>query len=292
MDTVFRLKKPQQPSALVFDSPHSGGLYPKDFKHACADHDLRRAEDWMVDDLFSSAAHHGAYLYALFPRSYIDVNRAIDDIDPELLATPWPDTHSTINPTARSIAGIGLIRRLLKPGRPLYKRALSVQEIQDRIKSYYQPYHDILEKTLNDAYYNFGQVWHINCHSMPSASAIPRHAPRLIGSQIKQADFVLGDRDGTTCSIHFMHALKAFLQGLGYYVTVNDPFKGLELIERYASPLRRRYGVQIEVNKALYMDEDRLTKIKNYDFLKQDIAHMNAFIADYVQAQCVDMAAD
>ncbi len=292
MDTVFRLQKQAHPSPLVFDSPHSGNIYPADFHHRCSEIDLRRAEDWMVDDLFSSAARYGAYLCALFPRSYIDVNRAIDDIDPELLAAPWPETYGAINPTARSLAGIGLIRRLLVPGQPLYDQPLQISDIQNRIQRYYIPYHKALEDTLNEAYYNFGQVWHINCHSMPSASATPRHAPRLIGSQVKQADFVLGDRDGTTSSIHFMQALKDFLQGLGYYVTINDPFKGLELIERYASPLRRRFGIQIEVNKALYMDEDKLIKIRNYDFLKQDIAHMNEFIADYVRAQCVDMAAD
>ncbi len=291
MDKPYSIARPKTLLPLIFDSPHSGLDYPADFKYACSFTELEKAEDKFVDDLFSSATDHGAVLLcALFPRSYIDVNRAATDIDPELLHEPWP--HSEIAPSARSDAGIGLIRRLVRPGVPVYNRVLSAKEVLNRIHKYYDPYHDALEKLINEAHYNFGQVWHVNCHSMPSGSAKPKNAISLAGRQVKESDIVLGDRDGTSCDYEFTFAMRDFLRKLGYTVTVNDPFKGVELVDRYSNPSRGFNSIQIEINKSLYMNETTNKKTKNYNALKTDMEKLMSWCADFVQSNLTSMAAD
>jgi len=290
MDKIFTISKPDNPLPLIFDSPHSGAHYPEDFDYACSFALLERAEDKYVDELFSCAPDYGgALLCALFPRSYIDVNRAECDIDPDLLEEEYPEA---INPTARSDAGIGLIRRLVKPGVPVYERDLSTREVQRRIETCYHPYHDALQRLIDEAHYNFGKIWHINCHSMPSSSARPRQAIGIIGSRSKAVDFCLGDRDGTSCSKEFTHSLRDFLKSMGYSVTINDPFKGVELVARHSQPARGRHSLQLEINKALYMDEEKNTKSVGYDALQGNIQKLIAFCADYVESQLVDLAAD
>lgn len=281
---------------LVFDSPHSGRIYPDDFGYACSLALLEQAEDRYVEELFECAPDHGAALLATqFPRSYIDVNRAEDDIDPLLLAERcWPEeTYGAINPTDRSDAGIGLIRRLVKPGIPVYNRNLTADEIMVRINEYYWPYHNTLGQLLDSAYYNFGAVWHINCHSMPDSSAVPRNPIGIIGrDKPRSADFVLGDRDGTTANIHFTHIVRDFLKGLGYKVTINDPFKGVELVRRYSESARGRHSLQIEINKSLYMNELSGNKSRNFNILKDDIKKLILFLSEYVERQLVQKAAD
>lgn len=291
MNEVLTIAKPENPLPLVFDSPHSGTIYPADFSYSCRFTDLQKAEDKFVDELFSCVPEYGgSLLCANFPRSYIDVNRRIDDIDPVILADPWPD--GKINPSSRSDAGIGLIRRLVRPGIPVYDHPLTVESIQRRIEKYYTPYHDALEKLINDAHYNFGQIWHVNCHSMPSASARPKQPIGFMGRLPRETDFVLGDRDGTSCDLEFTHAVRDFLRGLGYTVTINDPFKGVELVHRYSAPARGLHSLQIEINKALYMNEETNRKTADFENLRLDIESLVGFCADYVQANLMDMAAD
>ena len=292
MKSVLSIKKPKTPLPLVFDSPHSGNIYPKDFNHNCNQLVLERAEDNHVDDLFACAPDHGAtLLLAHFPRSYIDVNRKADDIDTELLGEEW-NGETPIIPTPRSHAGIGLIRRLVKPGTPVYDRDLTSEEIIHRIEKYYRPYHNTLADLIENTHYNFGQSWHINCHSMPSSSAYPKRAITLLGHKQKPSDFVLGDRDGTTCDPAFTRVLRDYIKGLGYTVTINDPFKGVELVEKYSAPSRGYHSIQIEINKALYMDEDTNERNTSYDKLKSDITSITAFIAAHIESRLVNLAAD
>jgi len=294
MERVYTVKKSQNSLPLVFDSPHSGKVYPENFGYHCDFETLQRAEDHDVEDLFAYAPEIGAALLsAEFPRSYIDPNRAIDDIDENLLAAPWPrETLGEITPTARSDSGIGLIRRLVRPGEPVYNRALSPEEIQTRIDTYYKPYHAALQELLDNAHYDFGMVYHINCHSMPNETARPKRGLKLLGGQPRYADFTLGNRDGTTASIGFTHDIRNFIQSLGYYVTINDPFKGVECVARYGAPARGRHSLQLEINKALYMHEDTGARSENYGALKSDIEKIINFCAAYVEEQLKPIAAD
>jgi N-formylglutamate deformylase len=286
VEGVYTLYEPQGASLpLVFDSPHSGIIYPEDFRHNCDFPLLEKAEDKYVDELFINAPAHGAPLLAAdFPRSYIDVNRCEKDIDPDLLDDLWPGEIAT---TVRSHAGIGLIRRLVRPGIPVYNRQLTSSEIQNRIDTYYHPYHETLKQLIESAHYTYGEVWHINCHSMPTQETSSFRA-----SPLRHADFVLGDRDGTTCNINFTHAIRDFLKGLGYKVAINDPYKGVELVRRYSAPATGRHSLQIEVARSLYLNEENYKKSKNFNSLKPDIDRLIQFISEYVQAHQLPMAAD
>lgn len=291
---IYEIAGPEGPSLpLVFDSPHSGTDYPEDFGYSCDFNILRKAEDTFVDDLFAEAPEVGApLLKALFPRSYIDVNRRAEDIDPVLLEGGPDEGRSPahMQPGPRSASGIGLIRRLVRPGIPVYNRSLSLAEIESRIGRCYHPYHTALESLLDTAWNRYGQVWHINCHSMPGQGAPFPLGIGVIGASAP--DFVLGDRDGTTCDTHFTRSIRAFLEGLGYRVAVNDPYKGVELVRRYAAPAAGRHCLQIEISKALYMDEETCEKSRNYARLKADIGKLTAFCAEYAQERLLPLAAD
>ena len=281
MHNVYAIDKAKNPRPVIFDSPHSGRIYPDDFDYACAFEDLQKCEDHWVDELFANApAHGGTLLSALFPRSYIDPNRAVDDIDTQLLDRPW---GGSIAPSARSHAGIGLIRRLVNPNTALYDRSLLQTEIKQRIDHYYTPYHKALKTLLNETHQNFGCVYHINCHSMPESTAV---------SQGKPVDFTLGNCDGTSCDPAFTRILRDYIAELGYRVSINDPFKGVELVRAYSQPAQSRHSLQLEINKALYMREKTGGKSKDFEKLKKNIDCIVRFIADYAQAQITPLAAD
>ena len=260
---------------LVFDSPHSGTEYPADFDYACPLEILRTNEDTHIDDLYGSAPAHGATLLgALFPRSYLDVNRALGDIDETLLDAPWP---GEINPGEKTRAGMGLVRRFTKPNLPVYDRKLSVAELQQRIARCYLPYHAMLQGICDRLHGKFGAVWLVNCHSMPArGNAMSSDGPNAL-----RADFVLGDRDGTTCAPELTDFAARLLRGRGYSVKINDPYKGVEIVRRHGLPAEGRHALQIEVNRALYMDEKTLQPNGHYATLKADLTHLIAGLASF-----------
>ena len=256
---------------LVLDSPHSGSIYPRDFGFVCPFRALRQAEDTHVDELFSAAPEMGATLIsALFPRSYIDVNRAIDDLEPELLDAPWP---GPVQPSDKSFAGMGLVRRLCRPGMPMYDGRLSVAQVAWRIDRYYRPYHDQMEATIDLLYRQFGTVYHLNCHSMPTFGRDPS----------TRADFILGDRDGTTCDPDFTRYVAGFLKSLGYRVKLNDPYKGVELVRRYSNPAQGLHSLQLEIHRGLYMNEDTLEKHDGFGRLQSHLTELVRRLAAYAR---------
>jgi len=268
---------------VLFDSPHSGVSYPRDFAFTCPLATLRQAEDTHVEELFAQAPEHGATLLcALFPRSYIDANRAIDDIDPNLLDGPWPEP---LNPTDKSAMGMGLIRTMCRPGLPLYDGKLTVAEVSERIDRFYRPYHFQVASVLDGLAARFGAVWHVNCHSMPSMVS-------PTSSQGMGVDFVIGDRDGTTSEPGFIALIAEVLQGFGYSVAVNDPYKGVELIARYANPARGRHSVQLEINRRLYMNEETLERHEGFGRLQQHLGALIRRICAHAEANTARRAAE
>ena len=270
---------PEGPIApVVFDSPHSGKIYPEDFGHCIERIHLRRTEDAFIDELFADAPGQGATLLcALFPRSYVDPNRAPDDIDPSMLQGQWP---YRANPGDKARLGVGLIPTR-EPGGVVYDRLLGVEEACHRLDAYYWPYHRELEQALDRALHSAGEVWHLNCHSMPafSTSVSPE------GAGVPRADFCLGTRDGTTCERAFAEFVESCLVGMGYTVTIDDPYKGVELVRRYSDPERGRHSLQIEINRRLYMDEASITKHEAFTALKADIGRLVAAVCDYARAR-------
>jgi N-formylglutamate deformylase len=262
---------------LVLDSPHSGQRYPADFGHACDFAHLRKAEDTDVDDLYAAAPALGATLVcADFPRSYIDPNRRIEDIDPSMIAGRW---RRKIDPSPKTKSGIGLIWRVLDDGSPMYARQLSAAEVEARIEHCHAPYWKALTETIESTYAKHRRVFHINCHSMPAeASPISWVKPGT-----KFADIVLGDRDGSTCSLDFTAMLSEAFRAEGVSVAINDPYKGVELIKQFGKPTQARHSIQIEINRRLYMNEKTRERNANYANLKAAIERVLKKTVAFVQ---------
>ncbi len=275
MTGVHRTVFAANPLPLIFDSPHSGSDLPESFRPAQPPEILRQAEDSFVDELFAGAPAHGATLIAAaFPRAFIDVNRAPDDIDPTLLEGPWP---TALNPTNRSERGIGLIRRLIGPGQPVYDRLLPVAEIQARIDDHYRPYHQHLEQTLAALNRRFGAVYHVNCHSMKSVgNATTPDGP------VPRVDIVVGDLHGTSCAPDFTMLVVQAFASRGYSVAVNDPYAGAHILERHGDPSSGMHSLQVEINRALYMDESTRERQGGFEKLQAELAAVAADIAAFV----------
>lgn len=264
---------------VVLDSPHSGADYPEDFDCLVPKAMLRRAEDMYVGDLFANAPGCGATLIeALFPRSYIDPNRALDDLDPDLLPDDWP--HQ-VEMGEKARLGHGLIWRFCPPDMLMYRRRLPAEKVHHRIETYWRPYHQCLAETIDTVHGRFGEVWHLNCHSMPAASGpgVLRRNGRA------RADFVLGDRDGSSCSRAFRSLIAETLEDMGYVVALNDPYKGVELVRAYSDPMRERHSIQIEINRALYMNERTLERHPGFDALRADLDRLVSVVTEYAAAR-------
>jgi N-formylglutamate deformylase len=280
MDEAFlRHDPPGAPVALVLDSPHSGEWYPDDFDHAPPRAVVRQAEDTHVARLYACATAHGATLLeATFPRAYLDANRSLADIDPALLADGWIEP---LSPSGKTAKGIGLVWRIARDGSPMYARKLARREVEARIERCWRPYHAALDALLDAAVAKFGAAWHLNCHSMPAVGDANADDPGR-----ERADFVLGDRDGTTCAPRFTELVATTLSGFGYSVAINDPYKGVELVRRHGRPGEGRHSLQVEVKRTLYMDEATLAPHAGYARLAADLERLVAAVADFVRAEC------
>jgi len=253
---------------LVLDSPHSGREFPDDFGAAVTEAELREGEDSFVDELYAGAAELGApLLAALWPRTYLDPNRNAGDVDLDLIEGKWPGEY---RPSGKAKIGKALIWRTLEDGRPIYPGKLLADAVLKRIDRFHSPYHQKIQDLLNQTHARFGKVYHINCHSMRSVSG----KQSSDGEGNARADFVLGDRDGTSCDPAFTERVRQILAGMGYDVKVNDPYKGVELVRAYSDPARGRHSLQIEINKRLYMDENTLKKTAGFGVLQRNLSSL------------------
>ncbi|MDP4796589.1 MAG: N-formylglutamate amidohydrolase [Rhodospirillales bacterium] len=261
---------------LVYDSPHSGFEFPEDMKPAIPFEILRQNEDAFVDALFGHVPVLGAVLVkATFPRTYIDPNRSTADVQVDAVDGDWPDP---VNNSIKTKRGAGLIYTKIHGEESIYDRKLTVDEVRHRIDAYWRPYHAALQAELDRLHAAHGGVWHIDCHSMPAKGNIHTE-----DGPVERADFILGDRDGTTCDGAFTETARAFLAGRGYDVAVNVTMKGVELVRKHGRPAENRHSLQIEVNRRLYMHEKAISKNDLYPETAQVIADMNAVMADFVR---------
>jgi N-formylglutamate deformylase len=241
---------------LVLDSPHSGVAYPADFGHSCELAILRQAEDTHVEKLYDFAPALGvAWIEALFPRSYMDVNRNTSEIDVGMIEGEWADAVETSPASLAKVRlGKGLIWRMTDEGLPIYSRKLASAEVRQRIERCWRPYHEAVSRAIADARERHGYSIHLNCHSMPAVAAT--YATEFPG--LVHADFVIGDRDGSTAAPALSQLVCEVLRGFGYDVAYNHPYKGVELVRRNGNPTAHRHSIQVEVNRKLYMDEATL----------------------------------
>jgi N-formylglutamate amidohydrolase len=193
-----------------------------------------------------------------------------------MLDGPWPVPLAASRKTQQ---GIGLLWRIARAGAPMYRRKLSVDEVQARIDRWYRPYHAVLDAEVNRLRTRFGGVWHINCHSMPAIGDANADDPGRA-----RADFVLGDRDGTTCAGEFTAFVADALRAMDYSVAINDPYKGVEIVRKHGRPAERRHSLQIGLNRRLFMDEETLEPNAGYGKLEENLQRLLEALAGFVRA--------
>jgi N-formylglutamate amidohydrolase len=265
---VFELRRPALRSLpLIFASPHSGSDYPADFVAGSRLDPLalRRSEDSFVDELFAAAPALGApLLSARFPRAYLDVNREAYELDPAMFSDALPGFVNA--GSARVRMGLGTIARIVASGEEIYSGKLRFAEAQRRIDGLYRPYHQMLGALVEETEALFGGCLLVDCHSMPSA------AGAVCGWD--GADIVLGDCYGGACARAIIECARRFFSARGFSVAVNAPYAGGFTTEHYGDPGRGRHALQIEVNRALYMDERRYRRKPRFARLAADLAEL------------------
>ena len=190
-----------------------------------------------------------------------------------ILRWPWE-----YRPSGKARIGKSLIWRTLEDGRPIYARRLTPETVRGRIERFHTPYHRKLKEQLDAAHARFGKVYHINCHSMRAVAGKQSDE----GEGAVRADFVLGDRDGTTCDAAFTQFVRQTLAGMGYSVKVNDPYKGVELVRAFSDPKRGRHSLQIEINKRLYMEDNSLKKGAGFSRLQRNLGELLKAVVDEI----------
>ncbi len=252
---------------LVFASPHSGDHYSPEFVAMSALElgALRKSEDCYVDELFGEAPALGApLLRALYPRAFLDVNREAYELDPDMFAHPLPAFVNTTS--ARVAAGLGTIARIVASRREIYRAKLSFADAEQRIDSVYKPYHRALRELISRAWDGFGFCILVDCHSMPSTGL-----PVDGDGAGRSIDIVLGDRGGMSCAAVVTDVIESTLTGHGYRVTRNNPYAGGYTTQHYGDPANGVHAIQIEINRAIYMDEMTLQRRHAFNRLKADI---------------------
>ncbi|MGL4242363.1 MAG: N-formylglutamate amidohydrolase [Beijerinckiaceae bacterium] len=277
-DCTFEVIAPAEAATpLVFNSPHSGRVYPESLLAAARldERGLRRSEDFLVDVLFGDAPAIGApLLKAHFPRAYLDVNREPYELDPRMFDGRLPAFANTRS--LRVAGGLGTVPRIVGDGHEIYRGRLPVGEAMMRIETIYRPYHAALRRLVQGALGHFGEAVLVDCHSMPSASLGQDLAAR--------PDIVLGDRYGASCAPQITDAVQDIFERLGYVVARNRPYAGGFITEHYGQPASGVHTLQIEVNRALYMNETALTPTDSFDRVRQDLAVMMRDLAAIVAA--------
>ena len=274
LDPPFEVLEPQDWRApVVFNSPHSGRVYPPAFltQSQLPLPLLRRSEDSFVDELMAGVVGRGHPLMrAHFPRCYVDVNREPYELDPRMFDGRLPSFANTRS--MRVAGGLGTVARVVGDAQEIYQERLPVTEALRRIEVLYKPYHRTLRRLLTRVHRSFGAAVLVDCHSMPSSAGSREERPR--------AEIVVGDRYGTSCNPLVTDVLERAFRALGYTVGRNKPYAGGFITEHYGNPSAGLHAVQIEINRALYMNEARYAPNDNFDQLAYDLMGVVDTLAD------------
>ena len=252
---------------IIFNSPHSGSVYPPGFLNASRIDltSLRRSEDSFMDELIGGLSDRGFPVVRVnFPRSYVDVNREPYELDPRMFSGRLPSFANTRS--MRVAGGLGTIPRVVGDGQEIYRERLSVDDGLARIEALYKPYHRALRRLINKARQAFGTVVVVDCHSMPSIG-VSRDEPR-------RPDVVIGDRYGTSCAALLPDMVEQTMSALGYSVGRNKPYAGGFITEHYGNPASGLHAIQLELNRAIYMDERRRERGPRFAQVVADFASL------------------
>ncbi len=265
LDPPFEIVEPEAVRGpVLFNSPHSGSTYPDAFlRQSQLDiGTLRRSEDSFVDELFAGVVAQGyPLMHAHFPRCFVDVNREPYELDPRMFDGRLPSFANTRS--MRVAGGLGTIARVVGDAQEIYGRRIPVDDALSRIESLYKPYHRALRKLFSGLHRDFETAVLIDCHSMPSTAGSRDERPR--------PEFVIGDRYGTSCTGAVTEVVEQALREFGYTVSRNKPYAGGFITEHYGNPAAGLHAIQLEINRALYMDEKRYERTSGFDRLARDL---------------------
>jgi N-formylglutamate amidohydrolase len=269
----FEIMEPAEWRApIIFNSPHSGSVYPEEFLAASRIDlpTLRRSEDSFMDELIAELSARGFPVVRVnFPRSYVDVNREPYELDPRMFSGRLPSFANTRS--MRVAGGLGTIPRVVGDGQEIYRDRLSVDDALTRIETLYKPYHRALRRLINRVHQTFGTVVVVDCHSMPSIG-VSRDEPR-------RPDIVIGDRYGTSCAPLLPDRVEETMSRLGYSVGRNKPYAGGFITEHYGNPASGLHAIQLELNRAIYMDERRREKGPRFAQVAADFTELAGALA-------------
>src|SRR3979490_3400091 len=250
---------------IIFNSPHSGSVYPPAFLYPARIGlaSLRRSEDSFMDELIAGLSDRGFPIVRVnFPRSYIDVNREPYELDPRMFLGRLPSFANTRS--MRGAGGLGTIPRVVGDGQEIYRERLAVDPALLRIEARSKPHHRALRRPINKPHHAFGTVVVVDCHSMPSIG-VSRDEPR-------RPDVVIGDRYGTSCASLLPDMVEQTMSRLGYSVGRNKPYAGGFITEHYGNPASGLHAIQLELNRAIYMDERRRERSARFAQVVADFA--------------------
>ena len=257
--------KPSCNFNIIFNSPHSGSYYNKDFLNSTdlEIYDLRTSEDTFVSELFNSAKTFSSVLMeAKFPRSFVDLNRSHLELDPNIITGNF-----YFEKTARNMAGLGVIPRFSGNGKEIYTKPITIEDAQKRLEYFYFPYHQFLKYLILESQKRLGYTVLFDCHSMPSKLNMENKN----SNKNNNSDIILGDANGTSCSPFITEKVKKIFENYNFFVTKNHPFSGGFITKNYGDPDNNIHVIQIEINKKLYMDEINIQKNVNFESFRKKL---------------------
>lgn len=236
------LIRPLRQAAVLVEVPHSGLSIPEELAIEAPRDGVLRDSDIYVDELYADAPRHGAsMLVAHASRYVVDLNRAADDVDLDTV----PD-----HPAPRGLQPRGVVWRMTTDGRALMRGPLTYEALEQRLSRFHRPYHGALRNELVRLRARFGHAILIAAHSMPSTGRV-----LTTGRPVRRADVVPGTRGGSTADRRVIDLVDAHFRAAGLSVRHDDPYRGGYTTGHYGRPREGWHAIQIELNRALYVDE-------------------------------------
>ncbi|MCA1661233.1 MAG: N-formylglutamate amidohydrolase [Novosphingobium sp.] len=242
---------PASPIPVLIAVPHAGRLYPPALVAAMRDpaRAALRLEDRLADSLGEAVAvaTGAALVVARAPRAMIDLNRAADDIDWDMVDGGARDAAER-NPTPgrRARSGLGVVPRRLPGLGEVWRRRLPRAELEARIAGIHVPYHARVGAELDRLRARWGAALLLDLHSMPPLGKGDGRGGA--------AEFVIGDRFGASCDGGLVGAAFAHFADAGRRCTHNRPYAGGYALDRHAAPRRGLHALQLEVDRRSYLD--------------------------------------
>lgn len=284
VEPPFRRVGPEIPvSPVVLSVPHAGRHYSDALLRASRlpREKLEILEDRLVDRLIWRAVAAGASaIVALSPRAEIDLNRDEREIDPSTIVPP-PSSRSVLQ-SPRTRGGLGLIPSRIAGAGSIWLHRTPQDEVRRRIEQVHRPYHAALAEALDRARTSFGVAILLDCHSMPTRHPDTSGEPAL----------VFGDRHGSSIAPELLEAALSAARTAGFTAACNSPYAGGYITSRHGNPASGIHGVQLEIDRSLYLDSDLRSPGPGFNRVAELVAAIAVALADRALSSKFAIAAE